>query len=275
MRKHVFSLAPTVAGVLLFLCAGVGEAAPIPEQTQAPGPFDPRDVSGVWMLTEGTNAFAGFGPENRPGLTPQAEEIMRRRIPPRTVPFPHLANDPEYECNPAGFPKLLFDAEPVELMQLEDRIVQVFQWEHRIRYLWLDGRELPSGENLENLGPAWYGHSVGEWEGNTLVVNTTGLEERAWLDRPGHPKSLRARIEERYTLLDADHLELVMTLYDPENYTAPWEATRRVFTRQPPESYTFFGWEGLHSGITESICAPMNEVQGYNERFRNPGAGVE
>ena len=60
-----------------------------------------------------------------------------------------------------------------------------------------------------------------------------------------------------------------MTFYDPENYTAPWVGNTKTFAREPPEYYTFFGWEGLFSGITESICAPMNEVEGYNEAFRD------
>ena len=274
VRNYFFRWAPALALVLLCSLAVFPEAAMPRQQERASPQFDPRDLSGVWMLTEGTSAFEGFGPDTRPPLTPQAVEIMSERIPARSVPYPHLANDPEYQCNPAGFPKLLFDTEPIEMMQLDDRLLQVFQWEGRLRYIWLDGRELPSGESLNNLGPAWYGHSVGEWQGGTLVVNTTGLEERAWLDRPGHPKSLHARIEERYTRLDANDIELLMTLYDPENYTAPWEATRRVFTRQPAESYTFFGWKGVFSGVTESICAPMNEG-GYNERFRDPGAGAK
>ena len=275
MRNHSFSLVTTLALGLFCSFAGCTTVATLSEQDVDTGQYDVHDLSGVWMLTEGTNAFAGFGPENRPPLTPQAVEIMSGRIPPRTVDYPHLSNDPEYQCNPAGFPKLFFDAEPTEIMQLDDRLIQTFQWEGRLRYIWLDGRELPSDENLDNLGPAWYGHSVGEWEGDTLVVNTTGLEERAWLDRPGHPKSLDARIEERYTRLAADTVEVLITLYDPDNYTAPWEATRRVFTRLAPESYTFFGWEGIFSGITESICAPMNEVEGYNERFRDPSAPVQ
>ncbi len=275
MQNDFFSLARAMALALVCVLAGCGGAGTPSEQDPDTNSFDPRDLSGVWMLTEGTNAFAGFGADTRPRLTPQAEEIMSGRIPPRSVDYPHLSNDPEYQCNPAGFPKLFFDAEPTEMMQLDDRLIQVFQWEGRLRYIWLDGRELPSGENLENLGPAWYGHSVGQWEGDTLVVNTTGLEERAWLDRPGHPKSLRARIEERYTRLDADNVEVLLTLYDPDNYTAPWEATRRVFTRQADENYTFFGWTGIFSGITESICAPMNEVEGYNERFRDPGAPAQ
>ncbi|PYR85049.1 MAG: hypothetical protein DMG19_15690 [Acidobacteria bacterium] len=107
----------------------------------------------------------------------------------------------------------------MEFIMTPDKILQVFQWEHRIRYLWTDGRELPSGENLENLGPAWYGHSVAKWEGNTLVVNTVGLDERAWLDNTGLPKSFHARIEERYTRTVYNTVELQMTLYDPEYYT--------------------------------------------------------
>ena len=273
MRNYISSLARVLA--LALVCSLALPAGAEPPLEQGQNDYDPRDLSGVFMLTVGTNAFAGFGGNTRPPLTPQGVEIMSGRIPPRSVDYPHLSNDPEYQCNPAGFPKLFFDAEPVEFMQMDDRLLQVFQWEGRLRYIWLDGRDLPSGENLDNIGPAWYGHSVGEWDGDTLVVNTTGLEERAWLDRPGNPKSLRARIEERYTRLDADNIEVLLTLYDPENYTAPWEGTRRVFTRQPEGVYTFFGWKGIFSGVTESICAPVDEVVGYNERFRDPSAPAQ
>ena len=64
-----------------------------------------------------------------------------------------------------------------------------------------------------------------------------------------------------------------MTLWDPENYTTPWVSNTKTFTREPPESYTYFGWKGLLSGITEGICAPMNEVDDFNKRFRDPAAG--
>lgn len=265
---------PAVLVPLLLSLSTLIQAGSASGQGRLASQFDPRDFSGIWRLAGGGNAFAGFGPNTRPALTPKGVEAMRGRIPSRDVPYPGLSNDPEYTCNPAGFPKLFFDAEPMEMMNLNDRLLQVFQWEHRIRYIWLDGRQLPSGENLDNLGPAWYGHSVGEWQGDTLVVNTTGLEERAWLDRPGHPKSLHARIEERYRRTDADTIEVQVTLYDPEYYTAPWPATPRVFKRMPPQTYTYFGWKGLFAGITESICAPMNEVEGYNKQFRDPGAAA-
>ncbi len=232
-------------------------------------PFDVRDFTGVWHLEGGSGEF---GPPNPPALTPAGMAAMQGRVPSRSVDDPSLSNDPSYECNPEGFPKLLFDAEPMEIMQLPDRLLQTFQWEGRIRYIWLDGRDLPTGENLDNLGPAWYGHSVAEWQGDTLVVNTVGSDDRAWLDRPGHPRSFNARVEERYRLLDPDTIQVQLTIEDPEYYSAVWMGDPKIFKRLSQDQYTFFGWEGIFSGTTEQICAPMNEVETYNELFRDLGA---
>lgn len=239
MRRHFVSLITAVISVLFFSVAAQAQASA--------NRYDPRDFSGIWLLRGGGAATTGLG-GTRPSLTPRGREILNTRIPSRSddrikVASPALSNYPTYQCNPDGFPNLLFDAEPIEFLRLDDRILQVFQWEHRIRYLWTDGRQLPAGENLENLGPAWYGHSVGVWDGDTLVVNTVGLDDRAWLDRQGYPKSFHARIEERYRRIDADTIEVQMTLYDPENYTAPWVGNVKTFKRQPPASYTYFGWK--------------------------------
>ena len=180
-------------------------------------------------------------------------------------------NAPWFTCNPMGFPRLLNEDEPTEWIMTKDKILQVFQWEHRIRYLWTDGRALPSGQNLENLGPSWYGHSVANWEGDTLVVNTVGLEERAWLDQNGLPKSFHARIEERYRRVDYNTIELQITLYDPEYYTAPYVSVKRTFKKITDDHATYFGWDGLFAGVTEGICAPINEVEGFNKGFRDVG----
>ena len=64
-----------------------------------------------------------------------------------------------------------------------------------------------------------------------------------------------------------------LTLYDPTYYTAPWVSDTKVFRREPPSNHTFYGWYGLFSGITEEICAPLNEVDDFNRRIRDP-AGV-
>jgi hypothetical protein len=117
---------------------------------------------------------------------------------------------------------------------------------------------VPSGENLENLGPTWYGHSVGTWQGDELVVNTVGLDDRLWVDQYAFPISFEARIEERYKKTDANTIELRMTLYDPKYYTRPWVSDVKMWKKEPRENVTYFGWYGLFSGAGELLCAPMN-----------------
>jgi hypothetical protein len=232
------------------------------EAAKGSATFNPHDFSGIWMQTKLDHTL-GTPP---PALTPAGVAAKAGRDPDGVT-----GNAPWYACNPMGFPRLENDDEPVEFVMLPNRILQMFQWEHRVRVMWTDGRKLPSGENLENLGPAWYGHSVGTWQGNTFVVNTVGLDDRAWLDNNGNPKSFHARIEQTYQRVDANTIEMKMTLYDPEYYTAPYVGSKKIYKRVPDDKTTYFGWSGLFAGITEGICAPMNEVEGYNKGFRDPG----
>ena len=220
--------------------------------------FDRHDLSGIWTQTKLDHSLG----TPVPPLTPAGIAAMNGRIQDRPGV---IGNAPWYTCNPMGFPRLMNDDEPMEFIITRDRILQVFQWEHRIRYLWTDGRTLPSGENLENLGPAWYGHSVGKWEGNKLIVNTVGLEERAWLDNAAHPKSFHARIEETWERVDSNTLENQLTLYDPEYYTAPWVSAKpQVFKLQLPIDRSIIG---------EEFCVPSEE-EFFNENIRNlAGAG--
>jgi len=292
MRKR-FTIASTALAVIFLLATGQAGAQSKEEfkakydAIAGSKDFDPHDLSGYWEMTVLDHTLGTPAPP----LTPAGKAAMKGRIGdtpgvPRAIVNAvkgsedvHLAgngqnaNAPWLECNPMGFPRLMNDDEPMEIITAKDKMLQVFQWEHRIRYWWTDGRALPSGQSLENLGPAWYGHSVANWDGNTLVVNTVGLDERAWLDNLGLPKSFHARIEEKYKLLDSKTLELQITLYDPEYYTAPYVGAKKTFKRIPDEAITYFGWKGLFAGISEGICAPMNEVEGYNKGFRDVGQG--
>src|SRR5262245_21344763 len=208
------------------------------ESLTADANFDPHDFSGIWTLTRTDHSLGTPAPP----LTPAGQTAKAGRVQDRGGV---IGNAPWYTCNPMGFPRLMNDDEPMELMMLQDRVVQVFQWEHRLRYLWTDGRALPSGENLENLGPAWYGHSVAKWDGYTLVVNTVGMEERAWLDNAGNPKSFHARIEETWKRVDSNTLELQLTLYDPDYYTATYVGSKKTYKRMPKDATAYFGWDGL------------------------------
>jgi hypothetical protein len=268
-----------VKRVAVAFAVAVGLAAQL--GAQAPT-FDAHDLSGVWERTRGHRAIAAAVPP----MTPAGEARMKLNIPARGRPLgeplngehwgrvraviPARSNDPMMTCNPPGFPRLLLDPEPVEFVQNKERVLQLFQWTRTLRELWTDGREVPAGENLDNLGTAWYGHSVGRWDGDTLVVTTVGLDPRAWIDIFGYPKSADARFEERYRRVDADTIELRLTMTDPAYYTQPWVSDLKVFKRIPREKATYFGWYGLFGGITDAICAPVNEVEDFNRRIRNP-----
>ena len=291
MRSRFVNVIPVLVSAVVLSSAAMAETGPSLGQQQesvgtATGRFDPRDLSGIWDRKEGD---MGLSPDVPP-MTPEGQARLDANLPARGTRLgeepregehpgraravvPALSNDPMMQCNPQGFPRLFFQPLPVEFVHLDNRLMQFYQRERQLREIWLDGRAVPSGENLNNLGPAWYGHSVGEWQGDTLVVQTVGLDDRAWLDYWGYPKSFQARVEERYRRVDADTMEVHLTLYDPTYYAAPWVSDTKVFRREPPGNHTFYGWYGLFSGITEEICAPLNEVDDFNRRVRDP-AGV-
>jgi len=247
-------------------CLGIAAATLVSAQQRA---FNPRDLSGIWVLVFTPDGQAPFGPD-RPALTPAGEERYLQNIPsggndPNRPPSddPAESNDPTFACNPIGFPRTFYDEviRTFEIVHVDDRILQLLQRRRTLRELWMDGRELPQGENLENIGPSWYGHSVAEWQGDELVINTVGMDDRAWLDTVGHPKSFEARIEERIRRVAGDTLEIRMTLFDPVYYTAPWEARVLRFSREPRERVTHFGWYGIYSGVSDLMCAPMNFLE--------------
>ena len=157
--------------------------------------FDRRDFSGIWVRDTGryfptkTDGGGDRGlSSDIPPMTPAGEARASANIPgpgrSRRAPFfqavrlPEESNDPVAVCNPRGLVRLLLRPESFEFVNTPDRLLLLFQWEGTLREFWLDGRDLPSGDNLGNLGPAWYGHSVATWQGTPLSpirsVLTTG-----------------------------------------------------------------------------------------------------
>jgi hypothetical protein len=104
----------------------------------------------------------------------------------------------------------------------------MFEYRHDWREIWLDGRALPAGDALY---PKWNGFSVGRFEGDELVVDSVGFDSRSWLDKLGYPHSENMRVEERYRRVDADTLELAITITDPEYYSEPWRSDVKRFRR--------------------------------------------
>ena len=223
-------------------------------------PFDPRDLSGVWR-TRGNRMMTEW--EDVPQRTPEGEALFQSRISGRSGPQkeaqpPAFGNDPIMGCNPWGFPRLLFyTGGQMEIFQIpdQDRIIMLFQKMMMPRMIWMDGRALPVDPD-----PRWLGFSVGRWEGDTLVIETTGFDNRAWLDQWGNVYSQDMLFEERWRRVDRDNLEVVYTLDDPSMYESTWVSDTKVFTRQAIE-------------LSEVMCAPLDELF-FNQFVRDPAAGV-
>jgi hypothetical protein len=127
-------------------------------------------------------------------------------------------DDPEGFCLPPGVPRMMYTPYPAEIFQLPNRIVFVYEGgAHVWRNIWLDGRPQPKDPN-----PTYLGYSVGKWEGDTLVVDTIGLNDRTWLDAAGHGHGEQLHVTERYTRTDSNTLKIEATMEDPEFYTKPW-----------------------------------------------------
>jgi hypothetical protein len=179
----------------------------------------------------------------------------------RAVP-PALGNDPIGSANPPGLPRILVNhATRIQFIQLPDKMVQLIEWNRTWREIFTDGRRLPEDPDL-----AWYGHSVGRWEGDEFVVDTNGLDPRAWIDQEGHPKSDAARLQERYHRTDRDNLELTVTTFDSNMYMKPFGGDAKIRWRLQPNT--------PEGGFIEDIFAPIDE-QTFNTRIRNPAGGVK
>jgi hypothetical protein len=161
----------------------------------------------------------------------QGKTVDGKPIAPEDVPFTpkgkaafdlatatNSKDDPEGFCLPPGVPRMMYTPYPTEIFQLPNRIVFVYEGgAHVWRNIWMDGREQPKDPN-----PTYLGYSVGKWEGDTLVVDTIGLNDRTWLDAAGHQHGEKLHVTEKFTRTDSNTLRVEATIDDPDYYTKPW-----------------------------------------------------
>ena len=134
--------------------------------------------------------------------------------------------DPEGYCLPPGGPRLFATPYPMVILQQPElkRIYMIFEGgTHVWREIFMDGRPHPAKDKLQ--GATWLGHSVGRWEGDTLVVDVTNFNEGTWLDYYGHPHTDQMHVVERWTRPNKSTLRYEATISDPGAYSAPWTVT--------------------------------------------------
>jgi hypothetical protein len=187
------------------------------------------DLAGVWNARPPANAqmaeliiyFSTFG-KGEPAMTPSAEALYRSAKPsfgPRSVTMEET-NDPVYQCYPPGLPRVYLHPFPLQIIQLPTEVVMLFEYDHTVRHIFTDGREHP-----KDVDPTWMGSSIGHWEGDTLVVDTVGFNDKTWLDRIGHPHSSDLHVVERMRRPDRGTLQIDFHIEDPKAYTKPIDST--------------------------------------------------
>jgi hypothetical protein len=154
------------------------------------------------------NVFWGIKPEEEP-LRPEAAAIYKQRQG-RPDDYPHV------RCLPGGIPIALM-VFTFKIIQTPHEIVMLSESADPPREIHTDGRPLPKDPN-----PTWMGYAVGRWEGDTLVIETSGFTDRAWIDAFGHPRSESMHITEKYRRRDFGHMDMEITFNDPTFYTRPF-----------------------------------------------------
>jgi len=231
MRAPSFWWFATGCFVPAILCAQQKAAAP--------------DLTGVWNLQSGPNTrYLSYGwSAEEPPMTPWALERFKLNKPSFGPHAVEDSNDPvnpttvnAVGCFPPGVPRIYLQPFPMEIIQTSNRVMMSFEFNHTIRQIWTDGRP-----HNTDLGPTWMGDSTGKWEGDTLVVDTIGFNDKTWIDRAGHPHSDALHIVERIRRADANTLQNDITIEDSKAYTKPWSSQIR-FRLRP-------NWS-----ITEMVC---------------------
>jgi hypothetical protein len=172
-----------------------------------------------------TSQFWNLGASFKDGLPfqPWAAELHRQRV------ASNSEDNPDAHCLPIGVMQLHTHGQPRKMIQTPGVIVIMYEANSGLRQIFTDGRSLP-----KEAEPWWYGYSVGKWDGDTLVVESTNFRDLGWLDVEGSPLTESGKIIERYRRPDYGHLEIEVTIDDPKAYTKPW--TVKVYQRILPDT---------------------------------------
>lgn len=217
--------------VVAFFAAAVAQKAQQADSNAAQKKA-PANLSGLWLVHPSPDSTAyssfAFTKEDLP-MTAWGGEHYKAAKPAfgPNKSTPKQSNDPVYGCFPPGLPRIYLHPKPMEIVQLPDEVIMMFEYDRIIRHIYTDGR--PHDEFLDP--PLWMGDSIGKWEGDTLVIDTIGFNDKTWLDRAGHPHSDALHVVERMRRASHDTLTDDITIEDPKAYTKPWTAQTRFQLR--------------------------------------------
>jgi hypothetical protein len=200
---------PDLSGIWQYM-RPPGSAAPEPVAVTAPADRD------IIPLAVRRSQFWNLGVSFPDGLPfqPWAAELHRKRV------EENSKDNPDAHCLPLGLMQLHTHGQPRKMIQAPGVIVILYEANNGIRQIFTDGRPLP-----KDAEPWWFGYSIGKWDGDTLVVESTGFRDLGWLDVEGSVLTESGKVIERFRRVDYGHLEIQVTIDDPKAYTKPWTVT--------------------------------------------------
>ena len=194
------------------------------------------DLSGIWQVLNraNDNLLAHSASEGVPGglgvlegdEIPYRPEALKQKQ-------ENFANrqtrDTEANCYLPGVPRITYMPFPFQIIQLPEVTTILYEYVHATRYIYTDGSPHPEGP-IE----WWMGDSRGRWERDTLVVDVVHFGNQTWFDRTGNFHSEALHVVERYSLIDADHIDYVVTIEDPNVFTRPWNMRMILYRHKEP-----------------------------------------
>ena len=228
---RVAGSAALAAGLALAASPSLAAPAGAPDRVKAFAALP--DWSGVWLGTGSQfdqsrgarNLNSDYEARDYPPYNPKWEAQYQSFL--DRVVRPGKYVDPLTLCYPAGFPRLASAIFGIQFVPTPEQTLIIFE-RNGVRHVWTDGRGHPTGGDL---WPSWEGHSIGHWEGDTLVIETVAMKAGVPLDRTGLVLSADAKVDERIRMVSPGVLEDQLVISDPVALTQPWHVTRR-YTRQ-------------------------------------------
>ena len=221
-----------------------------------PGPIqqDPKHpyVSNDEFRVSGKQPTDQLGDLDNPILQPWARDVIRKRN--DVVLSGKAANPPHASCWPVGVPGFLLRpmTEPMYFIQTPKEVVMILSSKQEVRHIYL------TDKHSADLKPSWYGESIGHYDGDTLVVDNVGIDERTWLDGFGTPHSKQLHVVERFRLTDnGSGLEANVRVEDPGAFTTAWSGIQRF--RQYEDAVRKVG-VGRIAQLASTVEGPMQEL---------------
>jgi hypothetical protein len=219
-----------------------------PALATQPGPHGPVPAPNVLALGAVGAVPAGMGVVDGGKIPYQPEALAKKK----ENQEHWLERDPEIKCYLPGVPRATYMPYPFQIFHGEKAMMIAYEYAGAVRDIY-----------FEDPGPApvdsWMGQSYGTWDGDTLVVEVTGLNDQTWFDRAGNHHSEQLKVTERYTRVGPDHIHYEATIEDPATFTQPWKISMPLYRRVEPNAQ-----------LMDFRCVEFVEELLYGEWRKNP-----